>query len=114
MPLIQTFSIRLRLTAVQFHDNMYGKECLDMNETKMTVRVPRDLLENAKRYARQNDTTLTRLVSNYLQRLSIQADMLADAPVVQHLSGVLSQDISKEDYQSYLERKYGGTTESSD
>ena len=35
-----------------------------MNETKMTVRVPRDLLENAKRYARQHDTALTRLVSN--------------------------------------------------
>ena len=85
-----------------------------MNETKMTVRVPRDLLENAKRYARQNDTTLTRLVSNYLQRLSIQSDLLADAPVVQRLSGVLSQDVSKEDYQSYLERKYGETTERSD
>ena len=85
-----------------------------MNETKMTVRVPRDLLENAKRYASQNDTTLTRLVSNYLQRLSSQSDLLADAPVVKRLSGVLSQDVSKEDYQSYLERKYGENTERSD
>ena len=85
-----------------------------MNETKMTVRVPRDLLENAKRYARQNDTTLTRLVSNYLLRLSIQSDLLSDAPIVKRLSGVLSQDVSKEDYQSYLERKYGEITERSD
>lgn len=85
-----------------------------MNETKMTVRVPRDLLENAKRYARQNDTTLTRLVSNYLRRLTIQDDLLAEAPVVQHLSGALSQDVSKQDYQSYLEGKYGNSAERSD
>ena len=85
-----------------------------MDETKMTVRVPRELLENAKRYARQNDTTLTRLVSNYLRRLSIQGDLLAEAPIVQHLSGAMSPDVSKQDYQSYLEGKYGDSTEHSD
>ena len=85
-----------------------------MNETKMTVRVPRDLLENAKLYARQHNTTLTRLVSNYLQRLTIQDDPLAEAPIVQHLSGALSPDISEADYRSYLEDKYGGSTERAD
>jgi hypothetical protein len=84
-----------------------------MNETKMTVRVPRDLLENAKQYARQHDTTLTRLVSNFLRRLSNQDDLLTEAPIVQHLSGSLSQDVSEADYQSYLERKYGSSTEGS-
>lgn len=81
-----------------------------MNETKMTVRVPRDLLENAKHYARQHDTTLTRLVSNYLRCLSIQDDPLAEAPTVQRLSGALSPEISEADYQSYLEEKYGYST----
>jgi len=84
-----------------------------MNETKMTVRVPRDLLESAKRYARQHDTTLTRLISNYLRRLSNQDDLLTEAPIVQHLSGSLSQDVSEADYQSYLEGKYGSSTEGS-
>jgi len=84
-----------------------------MNETKMTVRVPRDLLENAKQYARQHDTTLTRLVSNFLRRLSNQDDLLTEAPIVQHLSGSLSQDVSEVDYQSYLERKYGSSTKGS-
>ena len=81
-----------------------------MSETKMTVRVPRDLLENAKRYAQQHDTTLTRLVSNYLRRLSTQDDPLAEAPIVQHLSGALSPDVSEADYKSYLEGKYGDST----
>ena len=85
-----------------------------MNETKMTVRVPRDLLENAKRYARQHDTTLTRLVSNYLRRLSLQDNPLAEAPTVQRLSGALSPDVSDADYQAYLEGKYGNSTQRTD
>jgi hypothetical protein len=78
-----------------------------MEMTKLTVRVPADVLEGAKRYARENRTSLTRLVSEYLRRLTVQGDPLADAPIVQRLSGTLSQDVSVEDYKEYLERKYG-------
>lgn len=85
-----------------------------MNDTKMTVRVPKDLLENAKQYARKHNTTLTRLVSNYLENISYQEDDLAEAPIVQHLIGVLSPELSDRDYQSYLEEKYGDSTESTD
>jgi hypothetical protein len=78
-----------------------------MEKTKLTVRIPRDVLEGAKRYARENRTTLTRLVSEYLRQLTAQNDPLADAPIVQRLSGTLSQAVSVEDYREYLERKYG-------
>lgn len=85
-----------------------------MEETKLTIRVRRDLLEGAKRYARENGTTLTRLVSEYLRQLSTQSDPLAHAPVVQRLSGTLAQDISVDDYREYLHRKYGRRAEGSD
>jgi hypothetical protein len=78
-----------------------------MQKTKLTVRVPRELLEGAKRYASENNTTLTRLVSEFLRQLTAQSDPLADAPIVQRLSGTLSQDVSVEDYRAYLEQKYG-------
>ena len=78
-----------------------------MEKTKLTVRLPRDLLEGAKRYAKEHDTTLTRLVSEYLRQLSTQDDPLADAPAVRRLSGILSPDASVEDYRKYLEKKYG-------
>ena len=78
-----------------------------MEKTKLTIRVRRDWLEGAKRYARDNNTTLTRLVSEYLHRLTAERDPLSDAPTVQRLSGMLSQDISVADYQNYLEQKYG-------
>jgi hypothetical protein len=77
-----------------------------MEKTKLTVRVPRDVLEGAKRYARENRTTMTRLISEYLRRLVAQSDPLADAPIVQRLSGTLSQDVSLEDYREYLEVKH--------
>ena len=85
-----------------------------MERTKLTIRVPRDLLENAKRYARQHDTTLTRLVSNYLQRISNLEEVLKDAPIVEHLSGSLSPQVSETDYKAYLEGKYGVPAEDSD
>ncbi len=78
-----------------------------MLNTKLTVRVPRNSLEGAKRYAKEQDTTLTRLISEYLRRLTIQSDPLADAPIVQRLSGSLSSDIAEKDYTHYLEEKYG-------
>ena len=81
-----------------------------MEKTKLTVRVPRNVLEGAKRYARENRTTLTRLISEYLRRLTAQSDPLVNAPIVQRLSGTLSQDVSPEDYREYLELKYGRET----
>jgi hypothetical protein len=78
-----------------------------MEKTKLTVRVPRDLLEDAKRYAQEHDTSLTRLISEYLRRLSIEAGSPQDAPVVQRLSGILSPDVDLADYRQYLEEKYG-------
>ncbi len=79
-----------------------------MEKTKLTVRVPQDLLKEAKRYAHEHNTTLTRLVSEYLRQLSAQDNPLPDAPVVRRLSGTLSLSASVEDYHRYLEEKHGG------
>lgn len=80
-----------------------------MDATKMTVRVPRDLLERAKQYARENDTTLTRLITTYLDQLVVEDDPLADAPIVKRLSGTLSQESSVDYHHRHLEDKYGTT-----
>jgi len=78
-----------------------------MQETKLTVRVPRDLLENAKRYAHQNHTTLTKLIEVYLRRIPTRVEPLDDAPIVRRLSGTLTAKVSIEDYKKHLEEKYG-------
>jgi hypothetical protein len=83
---------------------MYGRRTA-MQETKLTVRIPRDLLENIKRYAAQNNTTLTNLIEGYLRRIPV-IEPLDNAPIVQRLSGTLSQTVSIQDYQKHLEEKY--------
>ena len=77
-----------------------------MDRTNLTVRVPRNLLEGAKQFANEHNTTLTRLVSEYLRQLSAEDDSLALAPVVRRLSGVLSQDASVDDHHKHLEEKH--------
>lgn len=77
-----------------------------MNQTKLTVRVPRDLLENVKRYAARHNTTLTELIEAYLRRVPVQPPM-EDAPIVRRLSGTLSPDVTIQDYKDHLEDKYG-------
>jgi hypothetical protein len=76
-------------------------------ETRFITSRPFDsyLLENAKRYAAQNNTTLTDLIKAYLRHIPTQAP-LEDAPIVRRLSGILSQDVSVVDYKKHLEEKY--------
>ena len=81
-----------------------------MEKTKLTVRLPKRLLEDAKRYASRHNTTLTRLVSEYFRQLSVEGDPLAEASMVRLLSGILSPDASIDDYRTYLEEKYGAQT----
>ncbi len=76
-----------------------------MQRTKLTVRVQQDLLENIKRYAAENNTTLTDLINAYLQNILNQGS-LDNAPIVQRLSGIMSTEVSIQDYRKYLEEKY--------
>ena len=84
---------------------MYGRRAV-MEQTKLTVRVPRDLLENIKRYAAQNNTTITAIIEAYLRPIPPQKS-LENAPIVRRLSGTLSQEIIIRDYREHLEEKYG-------
>jgi hypothetical protein len=77
-----------------------------MQETKLTVRVPRELLENVKRYAAQNNTTLTNLIEAFLRRIPAQQPM-EDAPIVRRLSGTLPPEVAPQDYRKHLDEKYG-------
>jgi len=94
----------LLLIAVQISAIMYGRRAA-MQETKLTVRVPRELLENVKRYAAENNTTLTDLIEAYLRRIPAGQSM-ENAPIVRRLSGSLTADVKIKDYEKHLEEKY--------
>jgi hypothetical protein len=77
-----------------------------MEQTKLTVQVARDLLENVKRYAAENNTTITDLIETYLRRIPAK-EPLNDAPIVRRLSGILPDNPSIQDYREHLDEKYG-------
>ena len=77
-----------------------------MKDTKLTVRVSRDLLENVKVYAEKNNTTLTDLIESFFKNIPSQFP-LENAPVIRRLTGSLPQNLSTQDYRNHLDDKYG-------
>lgn len=85
-----------------------------MEMTKLTIRIPVKVLEQAKAYAETNETSVTQLITQYLYHLPRQESYLKDAPIVQRLVGTLPPEASIEDYHRYLEEKYGDAFTSAD
>jgi len=77
-----------------------------MRKKKLTVRIPKDILDNFRRYAEEKDTTMTSLVEAYLRRIPHQ-EIPENAPIVRRLSGMLSQEVRIDDHKKYLAEKYG-------
>ncbi len=77
-----------------------------MQKTKLTVRIPQEVLDNFRQYAKEKNTTMTSLIEAYLRRVPHQ-DLPADAPITRRLSGILSQQVNIEDYKEHLVEKYG-------
>jgi len=84
-----------------------------MYERKLTVRVSREALDNAKRYAAENGTTLTNLIDAFLSTIPA-ADQTADAPILRRLTGILPADVSADSHRAHLEKKYGQDAGSAD
>lgn len=79
-------------------------------ETKLTLSMDKEVIEEAKKYARKKNTSLSRLIKSYLvsitrNRTEKDTDI---TPLVKSLSGVLPgmKDNYKKEYSHYLEKKY--------
>lgn len=74
--------------------------------TKLTLSVDERVVVRAKRYARAQGTSVSRLVEKMLDLAAAPQAPSGDAPVVlARLRGSLKRG-SVRDYQRYLERKY--------
>jgi len=76
---------------------------------KLTLSMNDAVIERAKRYATAQGTSLSRLVENYLGRLTRPPAQNEDdlPPITRRLSGILKGSrLTREDYLRYLERKY--------
>ena len=77
-------------------------------DTKLTVRVERDLIEAAKHYAKKQGISLSQLIEDYLRSLAIQHDeQFLNTPILQKLSGILPSSTTLDEYHRHLDEKYG-------
>ena len=79
--------------------------------TKLTLKLNKDVIELAKAYAKKRHTSLSVLVENYFRNLSGERENTEPilTPLVQELSGIidLPEDFDIEGtYTDYLVEKY--------
>jgi len=77
-------------------------------ETKLTLKLDRDVIHSVKKYAKKNNRSVSKLVEDYFRHLLSDNEPEHDfTPLVKELSGVISEkDLATADYVAYLEKKY--------
>jgi hypothetical protein len=80
-------------------------------ETKLTLKLDKEIIESAKEYAQKENKSLSHLVEEYFKGLIISTDENKDkvTPLVKELSGILKEkDIKNwtKNYIDFLESKY--------
>jgi hypothetical protein len=79
-------------------------------ETKLTIRLRKNVVDKAKDYAFQHKTSLSKMVENYLEAIVSEKDKKEDiTPLVESLSGVIhiKDDIDyQSQYSDFLANKY--------
>lgn len=78
-------------------------------DTKLTLKLNKQIIENAKKYAKEKKVSLSKIIESYLQSITSENDTKIEiTPFVESLSGVidLKESDYKRDYSDYLNAKY--------
>ena len=74
--------------------------------TYLTIKLDEHIVERAKMYAKERNTSLPNLVSNYFHELTMESSEEEEiSPLIQSLSGIvpyISEKDEKEMYTHYL------------
>jgi hypothetical protein len=79
-------------------------------ETKLTLRLKKKVIDQAKKYANDHETSLSKLIENYLSAITNESRSIEKiSPLVQSLSGVIQlseNEDPKGKYQEHIKEKY--------
>ena len=78
-------------------------------DSKLTLKLNKDIINHAKTYAKEHNISLSKLIENYLQSVTLKKEPnIKISPLVESLTGVI--DLSGKDYQKdyteFLSKKY--------
>jgi hypothetical protein len=76
--------------------------------TKLTLSLDKEIIAEAKSYARSRQVSLSKLIENYLNSLSHEPkNRDAISPLVESLTGIIPSDYDeRKDYRNYIDKKY--------
>ena len=77
-------------------------------EAKLTLKLDDSIIEQAKKYAKENNISLSKLIESYLHAITTKKrKSVKISPLVQSLTGVVSiSENDKKDYTDFLTKKY--------
>ncbi len=78
-------------------------------DTKLTLKLDKSVIERAKQYAKEHNISLSGLIENYLQAITLDDNTdISISPLVKSLTGVieLEEKDYKKDYTKFLSQKY--------
>ncbi len=79
-------------------------------ETKLTLRLKKNVIDQAKSYANDHETSLSKLIENYLSAITTESkSVMKISPLVQSLCGVIQltkDEDTKAKYREHLNEKY--------
>ncbi len=77
--------------------------------SKLTLKLDDNVIKQAKKYAKENNISLSKLIENYLRAVTIRKKRKPEiSPLVESLTGVIkikNKDYKK-DYSDFLSKKY--------
>lgn len=79
-------------------------------DTKLTLKLDSHIIEEAKHYAKESNTSLSKLIENYLSAITSDRPKKRKVnPIIESLTGIITLDEKKdyrESYTKYLIKKY--------
>ena len=79
-----------------------------MSKQRLNITVDPAVIERARRYTQRHNTSISRLVNEFLSQLPVEHDSEESlTPTVRRLLGVAKGGVDREDYRRHLVEKYG-------
>jgi hypothetical protein len=79
-------------------------------DTKLTLKLNKTVIDQAKKYASDHETSLSRIIENYLAAITAESTETEDiSPLVKSISGVISVPSNfdhKDNFHKHLNEKH--------
>lgn len=80
-----------------------------MGKTKLTLSIDRQVVQRAKKFAREHEASVSELVERFLRQLQTRSDRSGETTpeIVSRLRGIGGPSGGRKEHRRHLEKKHG-------